>query len=244
MLVIFDFDGVLVDSEAVGLLVEIDALRRLGCRVDVPSYFEAALGCTDEERIWRDFASAAGISLPSDFAERVRAEIAETFSRGLAVMPGAEELLQRLDSMGIPYCLASGSRPERLKRNLALTGLDRFLGNKTFSGVEVPKGKPAPDLFLLAAERMGARPADCVAVEDSPAGVRGARRAGMRVLGFTGGSHFRLFPQLRQRLVEAGAQGLADRLQDIPDLLQEQGGSGDGAMFSEHQREARGGETL
>jgi beta-phosphoglucomutase-like phosphatase (HAD superfamily) len=119
-------------------------------------------------------------------------------------MPGVGEALARLP---VPRCVASSSSPERIRLSLSLTGLLEMLHPHIYSASMVARGKPAPDLFLHAAEKMGVRREDCVVVEDSPAGIDAARRAGMRVFAFTGGSH-------------AAAAGLADALEGLrPDAI-------------------------
>ncbi len=103
---------------------------------------------------------------------------------GLAVVPGIEELLDRLCAANVPICVASSGTPDEIALRLALTGLDRFFGDHCYSASMVPRGKPAPDLFLLAAGSIGVHPTGCVVIEDSPYGVRGGKAAGMTVVGY------------------------------------------------------------
>jgi HAD superfamily hydrolase (TIGR01509 family) len=210
-MVIFDCDGVLIDSESIGLQIELEGLRRIGCSVSEEEYHEAALGRTEEELIWRSFAERSGVPLPPSFVERTRRKVAEAFDRELTVIPGVEEALSRLP---YPTCVASGSRQERLRRNLHLTGLDRFFGGRVFSATQVERGKPFPDLFLFVAREMGVDPGMCLVVEDSPAGVRAARAAHMEVVGFVGGSH--CLPSLESRLVQLGAGHTFRRMVELP----------------------------
>lgn len=220
MLLILDLDGVLIDSEEPGLRVEMEILRSLGCRFSDAEYVEAALGRTDEENLWEEVAAASGVDLPRDFPIRMREAVAAALRRNLRPIPGARELLEWLRDRKIAYCLASGSRPERLRQNLQLVGLAPFFNENVFSGLEVARGKPEPFLFLRAAAQMGAAPQDCLVIEDSPAGVTAARRAGMEVWGFTGAGHFRMYPRLRERLVGAGAELLFERLAELPEHLE------------------------
>ncbi|GAB4245416.1 MAG: HAD family hydrolase [Acidobacteriota bacterium] len=220
MLLILDLDGVLIDSEEPGLRVEMEVLRALGCRFSAAEYVEAALGRTDEENLWEEVAAASGIALPPGFPNRMREAVAAALRRELRPVPGARQLLEWLRERRISYCLASGSRPERLRRNLEWVGLAPFFDENVFSGLEVERGKPEPFLFLEAAARMRAAPEDCLVIEDSPAGVTAARRAGMEVWGFAGAGHFRLYPRLRERLVEAGAALLFESLAALPGLLE------------------------
>ena len=127
-----------------------------------------------------------GITLPDRFEEDYRARLLDAFRRDLQVMPGA---VATLTALRRPYCLATTSSPERLKMSLDLTGLTGFFANRTFTASRVARGKPDPDLFLLAAAEMGAEPARCLVIEDSLNGVRAGLAAGMEVWRFTGGSH-------------------------------------------------------
>ncbi|WP_157631026.1 HAD family hydrolase [Kribbella catacumbae] len=181
-LVIFDNDGVLVDSErlANGILAEL--------------LTEAGLPYTFEETV-RDFMGGSmvsmrqqaeaklGSALPADLEDRYHERLFAGFAQ-LQPVPGVREVLDQLDAEGITYCLASSGTHRRIHTALTTVGFwDRFEG-RIFSSEDVRHGKPAPDLFLHAATTMGVKPADCVVVEDSPLGVAAANAAGMRVFGF------------------------------------------------------------
>lgn len=181
-LVIFDNDGVLVDSErlANGILAEL--------------LTEAGLPYTFEETV-RDFMGGSMVSmrqkaeaklgapLPLDLEDRYHERLFAGFAE-LQPVPGVREVLDRLDADGIAYCLASSGTHRRIHTALTTVGFwDRFEG-RIFSAEDVAHGKPAPDLFLHAANTMGVKPADCVVVEDSPLGVAAANAAGMRVFGY------------------------------------------------------------
>ncbi len=210
---IFDCDGVLIDSEGIGARIELEQLRKLGCRLSFEEYLETALGRTEEEEVWRELAARSGVELPAGFAVATQRLVATAFERELHAIPGVEHVLEHLTCR---LCVASGSRPERLRRNLDLTHLDHFFDENIFSATQVPRGKPHPDLFLFAATQMGVPPESCTVVEDSPAGVQGARAAGMRVLGFTGGSHS--FPGLAGLLLEKGAELVFDRMEELAEF--------------------------
>jgi HAD superfamily hydrolase (TIGR01509 family) len=138
-----------------------------------------------------------GGPLPDGFATRWDAALFGAFERELKAIEGVAELLQALE---IPYCVASNSSPERMRISLKAAGLlSRFEGRR-FSAAEVANPKPAPDLFLHAAQKMGAKPVDCVVIEDTPTGVRAGVAAGMRVLGYAGG-----VPAQAEKLRAAGA---------------------------------------
>jgi HAD superfamily hydrolase (TIGR01509 family) len=182
-LVIFDCDGVLVDSERLAIKVDVEMLHELGWPLSEAEVIERFVGRSD-----RDTQAAieahVGRRLPAGWAERVTQLYRQVFATELAPVPGVPEALDRIS---LPSCVASSATHEHLRYTLGLTGLyERFAG-RIFSAADVTAGKPAPDLFLYAAEQMGAAPAGCVVVEDSRAGVQAARAAGMRVLAFAGG---------------------------------------------------------
>lgn len=188
MFVIFDCDGVLVDSELIASRELAAYLSDLGRPTTAEECRESFTGLSLKavadvvRNVW-------GVVLPDDFIAALRTRDQHAFERDLKAIPGVEKTLDTLDAMDIPYCVASSGTPEKIHHSLTLTRLlERFDGH-LFSASQVQHGKPAPDLFLLAARTMGVAPTDCVVIEDSPAGVQGAKAAGMRVLGFTGGAH-------------------------------------------------------
>ena len=130
-----------------------------------------------------------GRPLPGDFHERLRARDRAAFEAGLKALPGVVALLDRLAARAIPYCVASSGSVEKMHHSLGLVGLLPRFVDHMFSARMVGRGKPAPDLFLFAAEKMGASPAGCLVIEDSVHGVTAARAAGMRAIGFVGASH-------------------------------------------------------
>lgn len=183
-LLIFDCDGVLIDSEVISARVLIEEAAREGValtRDHVRDHFLGRSFPTVARLIRETFAT----DLPPDFEARYRATLLARFETDLRVTPGLFALLGRI---AVPYCLATSSSPPRLARSLSITGLDRWFPH-AFTASEVARGKPDPDLFLHAAARMGADPADCLVIEDSRPGVIAARAAGMAVALYTGGSH-------------------------------------------------------
>ena len=188
LLVIFDCDGVLVDSEPIALSVLAEMLALQGVAIAEGEIADRFLGRslrTVTDIVRRDF----GVALPEDFPARLRYRLFERYETELRAMPGIVEALDALNAQDVRYCVASSSLPERIEKSLTVTGLmDRFAPD-IFSASMVRSGKPAPDLFLFAAAQMGATPADCLVVEDSPAGIEAAKAAGMRVLAFGGGGH-------------------------------------------------------
>ncbi|MEH3119754.1 MAG: HAD family hydrolase [Methylorubrum populi] len=185
-LVIFDCDGVLIDSEPISLATLTRGLNGLGLAIGLDGVRERFAG-TSMTSIMERVAREDGVTAPPGFVERVKAETLAAFEAELAAMAGIAEALGLLR---LPFCVASSSDPVRLRRSLGLTGLLPLFADRVFSSAQVARGKPFPDLFLFAAERMGAAPEHCLVIEDSVPGVRAARAAGMRVVGFTGGGHW------------------------------------------------------
>jgi HAD superfamily hydrolase (TIGR01509 family) len=179
-LVIFDCDGVLVDSDRIALRIQAERISALG----LPTTYEdcvrdfLGIGMTATLRI---VSERLDRPLPEGWAEGLDAAVREAFRRELRPVAGIEAALDQIEP---PTCVASSGSQEKMRLTLGLTGLrDRFVG-RIFSADEVERGKPAPDLFLYAAERMGAAPEDCIVVEDSPFGAAAARAAGVRALGY------------------------------------------------------------
>ena len=213
-LIIFDCDGVLVDSEPLSLRILLEIITEAGGRITAAEIQESFLGkslATVSELLRRDHR----IEMDEALLERMRQRLYQTFRRELQPIPGISEVLAAL---GQSFCVASSSQPERIDLALAVTGLADFFGTRIFSATMVAQGKPAPDLFLHAAEQMRADPAACLVVEDSPAGIEAASRAGMRALGFTGGSHAQS-PAHRQQLLSLGPCGVFDDMIELPDLV-------------------------
>ncbi len=184
-LIIFDCDGVLVDSEIVSFEAEADILAEIGIPLTTRDLLARFLG-TSSASMFATIERETGIKLPADFAERAAQRTLEAFDQKLRPIPGIAELLANLPSR---KCVASSSEPPRIRHSLTLAGILQHFDPHIFSATQVKRGKPAPDLFLFAAASMGTPPERCLVIEDSVAGVTAARAAGMAVLGFTGGSH-------------------------------------------------------
>jgi HAD superfamily hydrolase (TIGR01509 family) len=181
-LVIFDCDGVLVDSEPLSNRILAERLTAIGLPTTVEDAIRDYMG-----RSWKSdvelIESRLGRPLPEGFSDAYHAEVIAAFERELEPVAG---IVAALDAIELPWCVASSSAHPRIRASLTATGLlDRFEG-RIFSATDVEHGKPAPDLFLLAARTMGVAPERCVVVEDAPAGVQAARAAGMAVLGYAG----------------------------------------------------------
>jgi HAD superfamily hydrolase (TIGR01509 family) len=186
-LIIFDCDGVLIDSEIISARMLIAELAGYGVAMDMAFVSQHFLG-RSYPVVLAEVRSRWGVALPDRFEADYRARLLAAFERDLAVMPG---VVAAISALRLRYCLATSSSPERLRRSLEISGLTPLFAGIAFTASEVRNGKPAPDLFLHAAQRMGADPGRTIVVEDSLNGVRAGLAAGMEVWRFTGGSHLR-----------------------------------------------------
>lgn len=212
-LFIFDCDGVLVDSEIVSFEVEAEALVAAGIPVTSQDLLNRFVG-TSSAAMFATLEREHGLCLPEDFASGIARRVLEVFDARLRPIPGIAELLAGLPD---PKCVASSSDPARIRHSLTLAGILGHFEPHIFSATQVRRGKPAPDLFLFAAERMATPPARCLVIEDSVAGVTAARAAGMTVLGFTGGSH--CLDDHADRLRAAGAAEVFGAMGEIGQRL-------------------------
>ncbi|MEU2301154.1 HAD family hydrolase [Streptomyces antibioticus] len=184
-LVIFDNDGVLVDSEPISNRLLAAYLTELGHPTSYEDSIRDYMGSA-MHRIHDLVLERTGERLPADFDDVFHRRVFDAFERELRPVAGAVDVLGKLAADEVPYCVASSGSHERIRVGHRTTGLDRWFEDaRIFSSQDVGKGKPAPDLFLYAAERMGVAPERCVVVEDSPLGVQAAVAAGMDVYGFT-----------------------------------------------------------
>lgn len=184
-LVIFDCDGVLIDSEIISAQMLVAALANLGVHIDMAYVAQHFLGRsypTVMAQIRREF----GLDLPAEFEDAYRSRLMAAFERGLKVMPDVTQVLQDL---ALPWCVATSSSPKRAARSLEIAKLDKLVGDGLYTASMVARGKPAPDLFLHAAQQRGVAPNRCLVIEDSLNGVRAGIAAGMQVWRFIGGSH-------------------------------------------------------
>ena len=185
-LVIFDCDGVLVDSEPISNGVLAQMLTEQGMSTTMAEAKATYQGMLLQE-VLATAQSQLGRALPPDWLEEYQRRRAAVFDAELQPVPGARELIGELLAGGQAICVASQGRLEKTDRSLSLTGLAELIDESwRFSAEQVPRGKPHPDLFLLAARTMGFEPSECVVVEDTPSGVAAGRSAGMRVFGYAG----------------------------------------------------------
>ena len=209
-LVVFDNDGVLVDSESISNRLLAAYLTELGHPTSYEDSIRDYMGSA-MHRIHDLVLERSGERLPADFDDVFHSRVFAAFERELRPVPGVTGVLEKLTADGVPYCVASSGSHERIRVGHRATGLDRWFEDaRIFSAQDVGRGKPAPDLFLYAAERMGVAPERCVVVEDSPLGVRAAVAAGMDVYGFTA-----MTPAAKL----AGATGLFADMGELADLL-------------------------
>jgi HAD superfamily hydrolase (TIGR01509 family) len=207
-LVIFDCDGVLVDSEVITSRVFAGVLNELGIPATVDEVFDKFVGrsmaqCLDV------IAELLGREVPADFAHQYHLRTALALKSELKSVPGIEAALGEIRS---PYCVASNGSHEKMQTTLGITGLLPKFQGKLFSVTEVARGKPFPDVFLYAAAQSGVAPSACAVIEDTPTGVTAGVAAGMTVYGYC--AHTPV-----HRLIEAGAHHTFDRMSDLPGLL-------------------------
>ncbi|MGW2400754.1 HAD family hydrolase [Kitasatospora sp. NPDC001664] len=211
-LVVFDNDGVLVDSEPISNRVLAEYLTELGHPTTVEDSYRDFMGCA-AHTVHDVVGERYGARLPEGFDELFHTRVFAAFERELTPVRGAEELLKTLQQRGVPYCLASSAHHAWIRTALDLTGLrGHHAEERIFSAQDVGVGKPAPDLFLHAARTLGVDPARCLVIEDSRNGVLAARAAGMDVYGYAALTD-------PAKLTGAGATGLITDLAEVPGLL-------------------------
>lgn len=209
-LIIFDNDGVLVDSETLSNTILAAYLTELGHPTSYEESLRDYMGAA-VHRVHDLVKERSGQLLPTDFDDTLHARVFAAFERELKPVDGVSEVLEKLAAGGVAYCVASSGSHERIRVGHRKTGLSRWFEDSViFSAQDVGRGKPAPDLFLHAAERMGVAPERCAVVEDSPLGVRAARSAGMDVYAFTA-----MTPADKL----SGANGYFSRMAELPGLL-------------------------
>lgn len=207
-LIIFDCDGVLVDSEVLSCRCLSQVLAGYGIDLGVDQALDLFLGRSVTAVL--DHYEALGRSIPERFATELKTEVRAAFLSSLGSIEGVNSVLAGLQ---IPHCVASSSDVDRVSLSLSLTGLAPYF-EQLFTSQMVKRGKPAPDLFLYAAERMQADPRRTLVIEDSRSGVTAGKAAGMMVWGFVGGSHYRSRDG-EAMLHQAGADRVFGRMADF-----------------------------
>ncbi len=213
-LVIFDCDGVLVDSELISCRAHAETLTCHGYPITADQVLDRFLGVSEREaRLMIE--TETGCKLPGDFESHVNQVTLQSYADDLRAIPYVGDALA---AIGVPKCVASSGTPDKIQHGLTCTGLYHQFAPHIFSASQVERGKPAPDLFLFAATQMQIPPTRCLVIEDSVPGVTGARAAGMTVLGFHGGSHCR--PGHAEILRAAGAAVTFDDMRQLPGLIE------------------------
>lgn len=215
-LIIFDCDGVLVDSEILAAQVESRLLTETGYEITAQEICERFAGMT-WKNILLTIEAEAAIPLSASLLEKSEKLVDARLASHVKIVEGVKFALSRLTQ---PRCICSNSSLKRLDLTLTKTGLKPYFEGHIYSAAELgdDKSKPKPDIFLHAAEQMGVSPAKTIVIEDSVHGVMGARAAGMRVIGFTGGSH--TYPSHADRLSEAGAETVVSRMIELPAMIE------------------------
>jgi beta-phosphoglucomutase-like phosphatase (HAD superfamily) len=211
-LVIFDCDGVLVDTERLANQILAELITELGFPISGSECQKRFMGRTLEsvKEMVEDLTTRA---LPADWPDQVRKLDLKAFEQGVAAIPGIERVMDELDRLDVPYCVGSSGEYKKMRSTLGSSGLLPRLEGKLFSAQDCEKGKPAPDVFLLAAKKMGHEPQNCVVIEDSVPGVTAARAAGMRAFAFVDDPSCD-----RQAMTEAGGI-LFEHMSELPRLL-------------------------
>src|ERR1700747_1805473 len=208
-LVIFDCDGVLVDSEVLSCQCLSEVLGECGIALSEDEAVELFLG-RSSAALLSHYKDDRRVN-PETFLPELKSRVLQRFSQWLRPIPGVEAVVSRLESLS---CVASSSDLDRVSQSLALTGLASLFGSRLYTGQMVERAKPAPDLFLYAAAQMHAAPQRTLVIEDSISGVTAAKAAGMAVWGFVGGSHYQSRDG-RAMLYDAGADRVFDRMTDF-----------------------------
>jgi HAD superfamily hydrolase (TIGR01509 family) len=209
-LIIFDCDGVLVDSEIIAHTLLAQMMTDLGPPMTTAEAVQKFAGRSLADTLSL-IEAGLGRSIPEELGQRYGRLLLERLGGELKPIAGVKAAIAALP---YPRCVASSSSLERIRLSLEATELASLFGANIFSATQVAHGKPAPDLYLFASRRMGIAPEHCVVVEDSALGVTAGRAAGMKVIGFTGAAH--ATPDAAQRLAAAGACSVISSMVDLP----------------------------
>lgn len=213
--VIWDCDGVLIDSEVLSCSAAAEALTGIGYAISLENYLLRFMGKSDRQ-MFDEIQAETGQDLRANYdPEDLRQKQKIAFTKHLKETPGIRDVL---DHLTLPVAITSGSSRTRLAHTLGLTNLDSYFGEHVYSAEMVQNGKPAPDVFLLAAEKLGVDPRACLVIEDSIHGVHGARAAGMDVCAYTGGSH--ITEKLERNLRDAGVVAVFEEIGELLPFLQ------------------------
>lgn len=209
MLVIFDCDGVLVDSEPISNRVFCDLLDEIGMPVTLQEMFDQFVGSSMPQCVQR-LTERFGRAPPEGFVAELRRRTEAALQAQVQPVDGIREVL---NALGLPYCVASSGEHSKIRTTLGATGLLERFDGRIFSAQDVQRSKPAPDLFLHAAAALGHAPSRCLVIEDTPTGVRAGVAAGMRVFGFSARTP-------AQRLIDAGAHATFRSMAALPAMIE------------------------
>ena len=207
---IFDFDGVIADSEEIANTVLAETVTDLGHSTTLDQALARYSGRRWDEVV-AEIEAAIKRPLPADFSAQLKLATLERFRTDLKEVSGASNFIRRFSN--IPRCIASSSSIDRLQLCLSVLALEAEFGSHVFSADMVARGKPHPDIFLFAASRLGVNPDECLVIEDSAHGIRAAVAAGMTVIGLCAASHIRKGHDLKLR--DAGAVHLAHSWSEV-----------------------------
>ncbi len=217
-LIIFDCDGVLIDSEILASRHEASAAKKLGFNISTEEVCEKFTGLPSKF-FWQYIGEKIGQELSQEFISQQIKDMHDSFATDLSEI---KNVRAALETITLPICVASTTRLDNLKENLHTTNLISFFGDNVFSASQVSKPKPAPDVYLFAAKNMGIEPKNCLAIEDSEAGMIAATTAGIRTIGFLGGSHIqkgRHYTEQKAKLLNAGAIDIFDDFSLLDSML-------------------------
>jgi HAD superfamily hydrolase (TIGR01509 family) len=218
-LIIFDFDGVIVDSEIIACKVEAECLTEIGFAIDLEENIRRFAGVSADS-VKKIVEKELNKKLPENFHENQKKITFERYETELKPIKNVKQMLSNLIN---DKCIASSSSKEKINKSLNITGLGEYFDDSVIYNAEMVKnGKPAPDLFLLAAEKMGYEPKDCIVVEDSISGVKAGKSANMTVFGFIGGSHILDKDEYQKKLILEGADLIFDNMKDFIELINKQ----------------------
>lgn len=213
-LAIFDCDGVLADSEILGDRVILDYVGECFPETDFSALKTRMTGVMVRD-ILHDAESMYAVRFPQDASEQILSRLDKLVGAEVQAVAGAGDALERI---AMPKAVASNSTSSHVALLLERIQLAQHFGGRIFGADKVPRPKPAPELYLLAAAQCQASPADCIVVEDSVTGVTAAAAAGMTVLGFLGGSHVR--GDHGRHLLAAGAERLVAHMSELPAVIE------------------------
>lgn len=205
--ILFDCDGVLVDTEAISVQVLCELSASLGLHLEFNHAIEVFTGLSLIS-CFQYIQNRVGVALPSDFEKRFRKRTFELFEKELTAVPGIHEVIENLK---VPFCVASSGPQHKIALNLKLTGLYTHFEGKIFSCFDIQRWKPDPAIFLHAAKEMGFTPEECVVIEDSAPGVKAAIAGGFDVYALAN-------PHTEKRLADLGAH-LFYTMKDLLPLL-------------------------